>query len=188
MFTCWPGVTMRRSSCSPSRLILTSVCAARSPKFWLGLLSTTTTATEESGSRSSRVSDGLPSASTSSASAPARMSAPRLRETSISAAMAAAIAAAAHTYSIGMSGEKLIPKFTPVLLIAEPLEQRRHVDLVGLVVAGQRVHYDVDAGAKREFALARLAPHQWQRRLALGPCRPSASQVVRRDEDRGHAV
>ena len=57
-----------------------SVCFARSPKFWLGLLSTTTTATEVSGSRSSRVSDGLASASTSSASASARTSAPRLRD------------------------------------------------------------------------------------------------------------
>jgi hypothetical protein len=53
----------------------------RSPKFWLGLLSTTTTATEESGSRSSRVSDGLASARTISASPSARMVAPRLRET-----------------------------------------------------------------------------------------------------------
>ena len=42
---------------------------ARSPNSWLGLLSTTTTATEVSGSRSSRVSDGLASASTNSASA-----------------------------------------------------------------------------------------------------------------------
>ena len=41
-----------------------SVCALRSPKFWLGLLSTMTAATEGIGSRSSRVSDGLASAST----------------------------------------------------------------------------------------------------------------------------
>ena len=93
-----------------------SVWAARSPKFWLGLLSTTTTATEESGSRSSRVSDGFASASTSSARAAVRSRAPRLRETSIRRAIAAATAAAAHTYSVGMRGAKLIPKFTPVLL------------------------------------------------------------------------
>ncbi len=100
-----------------------SVCAARSPKFWLGLLSTTTTATEDSGSRSSRVSDGLARARTSSARAPVRISAPRLRDTSSSAAMAAASAAAAHTYSTGMKGEKLIPKFTraaPVLPCSLP--------------------------------------------------------------------
>src|SRR6516162_5866344 len=41
-------------------------------------------------------------------------------------------------------------------LLSQPFEQRRNVDLVGLVVAGERVHHDVDAGAEREFALARL--------------------------------
>ena len=68
-----------------------SACA-RSPKFWLGLLSTTTATTEDSGSRSSRVSDGLASASTISASASARTSAPRLRATSSSAASTTASA------------------------------------------------------------------------------------------------
>ena len=48
-----------------------SVCFVRSPKFWLGLLSTTTATTEDSGSRSSRVNDGLASASTIMASASA---------------------------------------------------------------------------------------------------------------------
>ena len=38
--------------------------------------------------------------------------------------------------------------------LSQPFEQRRNVDLVGLVVAGERVHHDVDAGAEREFALA----------------------------------
>ena len=32
--------------------------------------------------------------------------------------------------------------------LAEPFKQGRHMDLVGLVVAGQRVHHDVDAGPK----------------------------------------
>ena len=36
-----------------------SVCWARSPKFWLGLLSTMTAATDGIGSRSSRVSEGI---------------------------------------------------------------------------------------------------------------------------------
>src|SRR5262245_40820938 len=40
--------------------------------------------------------------------------------------------------------------------LSQPFEQRRNVDLVGLVVAGERVHHDVDAGAECEFALARL--------------------------------
>ena len=49
-----------------------SVCCVRSPNSWLGLLSMTTAATEVSGSRSSRVNDGLASASTNSASATMR--------------------------------------------------------------------------------------------------------------------
>ena len=58
-----------RPSRSATALRASSVCCVRLPKFWLGLLSTTTTATELSGWRSSRVSDGLESASTISASA-----------------------------------------------------------------------------------------------------------------------
>ena len=68
-----------RLSRSTSVARAASVCAVRSPKFWLGLLSTMTAATEGIGSRSSRVSDGLASASTISASAMARSGAPRLR-------------------------------------------------------------------------------------------------------------
>ncbi len=94
-----------------------SVWAARSPKFWLGLLSTTTTATEVRGSRSSRVSDGLASASTISASAPARIRAPRLRVSASNAATTAATAAAAQTNSIETRGEKLMPNDTMGFLL-----------------------------------------------------------------------
>ena len=68
-----------RPSRSASSARAVSVCFGRSPKFWLGLLSTTTATTEDSGSRSSRVNDGLASASTISASASARTAQPRLR-------------------------------------------------------------------------------------------------------------
>ena len=85
-----------RPSRSASAARAASVCFARSPKFWLGLLSTTTTATEVSGSRSSRVSDGLASASTNSASAMVRTKAPRLRPNTISSEITNAAAAAAH--------------------------------------------------------------------------------------------
>ena len=44
-----------------------------------------------------------------------------------------------------------------LMLLPEPFEQRRHMHLVGLVVAGQRIHHDVDAGAIGEFALALAA-------------------------------
>ena len=70
---------------------------ARSPNSWLGLLSITTAATEVSGSRSSRVSDGLASASTNSASASARISAPRLRANTSSSETTNATTTAAQT-------------------------------------------------------------------------------------------
>src|SRR5215471_17119588 len=73
-------------------------------------------------------------------------------------------------------------------LLPQPFEQRWNVDLVSLVVAGQGVHHDVDAGAEGEFTLARLAGHQRQHRLAIGTRRPSAGEIVRRDDDRGYAV
>ena len=75
-----------RPSRSASAARAASVCLVRSPKSWLGLLSTTTAATEVSGSRSSRVSEGLASASTNSASATARTQAPRLRASNSSSA------------------------------------------------------------------------------------------------------
>ena len=74
-----------------------SVCLARSPKSWLGLLSMITAATEGIGSRSSRVSDGFARASTISARATARTAAPRLRAKSSVADSKAASAKPAHT-------------------------------------------------------------------------------------------
>src|SRR5262249_58457113 len=74
-------------------------------------------------------------------------------------------------------------RYSLSLLLTEPLEQRRDVHLVGLVVAGQRVHHDVHAGAERELALPWLAADDWQHGLAVRPDRPGAGQVVRGDDD-----
>ena len=86
-----------RPSRSASSARAVSVCFRRSPKFWLGLLSTTTATTEDSGSRSSRVNDGLASASTIMASASARTAQPRLRAKASSATSTIASATAAHS-------------------------------------------------------------------------------------------
>src|SRR5580704_4905165 len=180
-----PGIWLSRST---TAVRAASVCCVRSPKFWLGLLSTTTTATEESGSRSSRVSDGLASASTTSPSASARIVAPRLRDTNSNSARMTAAATAAHNTGSATSGANAIPRFNISLLLPQSLEQRRHVHLIGFVIAGQRVHDDVDTGAERELALARLAFHHRQHGLAVGPRRPGAGQIVRGDDDGGHAV
>src|SRR3954452_10542763 len=60
--------------------------------------------------------------------------------------------------------------------LPEPFDQRRRVHLVGLVVAGERVHHDVDAGAEGEVALPRFARRQRQHRLAVGAQRPGAGE------------
>src|SRR5580700_6629135 len=190
----WPASTTRTSrpgmwlSRSTSAARAASVCCVRSPKLWLGLLSTTTTATELSGSRSSRVSDGLASASTTSASASARIVAPRLRDTNSNSARMTAAAMAAHKTGSATSGANAIPRFKIFLLLPQSLEQRRHVHLIGFVIAGQCVHDDVDAGAECKLALARLAFHHRKHGLAIGPRRPGAGEIVRGDDDRGHAV
>src|SRR6266699_4280174 len=72
--------------------------------------------------------------------------------------------------------------------LSQPFEQRRNVDLVGLVVAGERVHHDIYAGAEREFALARLGGDERQHGLAVLAHRPGAGRIVRGDDDRRYAV
>src|SRR5665811_2174352 len=42
-------------------------------------------------------------------------------------------------------GSSLLMVVSP--LLPQPLEQRRDMHLIGLVVAGERVHHDIDAGA-----------------------------------------
>src|SRR5580704_485856 len=180
-----PGIWLNRSTTAARAA---SVCCVRSPKFWLGLLSTTTTATDESGSRSSRVSDGLASASTTSPSASARIVAPRLRDTNSNSASTTAATMAAHNTGSATSGANAIPRFNISLLLPQTLEQRRHVHLIGFVIAGQRVHDDVDAGAERKLALARLALDHRQHGLAVGSRRPGAGEIVRGDDDRRHAI
>ena len=160
-----------------------SVCCVRSPKLWLGLLSTTTTATELSGSRCSRVSDGLASASTISASASVRIAAPRLRETNKQQRKQARRGNGRPQFRGADQRSERNTEVQCSLLLPQPLEQRRHVHLIRLVVAGERVHDDIDAGAERHFPLARLALDHRQHRLAVGPRRPGAGKVVRRNED-----
>src|SRR5207245_9136950 len=75
-----------------------------------------------------------------------------------------------------------------LLSLSQPLQQRRNMHLVRLVVAGERVRHDVDAGAEREIALARLGADERQHGLAIRPDRPGAGEVVRGDDDRGDAV
>src|SRR5262249_51519607 len=180
-----PGIFASRCANAPRTA---SVCSRRWPNPLPGLLARITTATEDSGWRSSRVNEGLASATTSSAKAKMRSGAPRLRTKSSSAASTTTAAQAAHTASTGTSGANAIPKSTEPILLAEPLEQRRDVHLIRLVIAGQRVHHDVDPRPEGELTLPRVAGNERQHRLAVGADRPGAGKIVGSDQDRGHAV
>src|SRR5947207_4703621 len=72
--------------------------------------------------------------------------------------------------------------------LPESLEQGRHMDLVGLVVAGQRVHDDVNAGAESHLALALAAGHHRIERLVAIVARPGRGEIVGGDEDRADPV
>src|SRR6185312_781560 len=127
-------------SVSTSASCAFAVSWLRVPKFWLGLLSITTAATDDNGSRSSRVKEGLASASRISASAATRTAAPRARPNSRTAAITTIAASAIHSTMVGTRGVNAMPYC--MSLLSQPFDQGRRVHLVGLVVAGQRVHHD----------------------------------------------
>ncbi len=110
-----PASTTRTSSpliffsVSTSASCALAVSWLRVPKFWLGLLSITTAATEDSGSRSSRVKEGLASASRISASAATRTAAPRERPSSSSTAIATIAASAIQSTIVGTRGVNAMP-------------------------------------------------------------------------------
>ena len=79
----------------------------------------------------------------------------RARQSGRSAAITTIAASAIHS-TIGRNEGRERDAVLHALL-PQAFDEGRHVDLIGLVVAGQRVHHDVDAGAEGEFALARLA-------------------------------
>src|ERR1700761_3026505 len=71
---------------------------------------------------------------------------------------------------------------------SQPLKNVLRMNLVRLVVAGERVHDQVDSAAQREFALSRSAGNQWIERASVGVFRPRPRKIVRGDDDRGNAV
>src|SRR5262245_51633164 len=72
--------------------------------------------------------------------------------------------------------------------LSKPFEDRRHVYLVRLVVAGQRIHDDVDAEAIGHLALALAARRHWKHGLAQLVGRPGGGIIVAADQHTGNAV
>lgn len=62
------------------------------------------------------------------------------------------------------------------------------MDLVGLVVAGQHIHHDIDAGTVGIFALRFIGRHGWQYRYAVVVDRPGAGEIIAGDQDRRNAI
>ena len=121
-----------------------AVRSARSPMRWEAVASSARITMSGRGSRSSVWSDGPASASTSAAAARARSHQPGRPRQSASSAAARARALSATTSAQGKAGSKTMLR---VMLLSQPVEQGRHVDLVGFVVARQHVHHEVDAEA-----------------------------------------
>src|SRR5207244_6271927 len=105
---------------------------------------------------------------------------------------APASAAMIHHASNGAAASvKALPLIAAIIApisLTEPLEDRRHVHLVGLVVAGQHIHDQVDAEAQRHFALRLAARHHREGRPALAVDGPGAGPIVAADDDAGDAV
>src|SRR5687767_9755605 len=72
--------------------------------------------------------------------------------------------------------------------LAQPFQDRRHVHLIGFVVAGQRIHDDVDAEAKGHLALPLAAGRHREQGLAEFVGRPGSGIIVAADQDSGNAV
>src|SRR5579862_7677198 len=70
----------------------------------------------------------------------------------------------------------------------QTLEQRRRVDLIGLVVAGQGVHHDIDAEAERHFPLIVAAGRNVGELPPLVVDGPRSRPVVAADDHRRHAI
>src|SRR5438270_10383279 len=76
----------------------------------------------------------------------------------------------------------------PARSLTEPLQDRRYVHLVGLVVAGQHVHDEIDAKAQRHLALRLTAWHHGIGRPALAVDGPGAGPVIAADNDTGDTI
>ena len=62
------------------------------------------------------------------------------------------------------------------------------MNLVSLVVSGQGIHHDVDAGAEGHFALAVIAGDHGVKRIAVVIHGPGRGIVIAADDDGTHAI
>ena len=71
---------------------------------------------------------------------------------------------------------------------SEPFQNVFRVNLVGFVVACERVHDQIDAATQSKFALARASGNQWIKRATVCVLGPRRREIVRGDDDRRNTV
>src|SRR6185437_10242687 len=76
----------------------------------------------------------------------------------------------------------------PPRSLTEPLQDRRYVHLVGLVVAGQHVHDEIDSKAQRHLTLRLPARHDRISRPALAVDGPGPGPIIAADNDAGDTI
>ena len=105
-----------------------------------------------SGSRVSRTSSGLLSAAKRNAKASSRSQPPRARRT-IAASATADLPRPATTTARAPDAARSRSRGSSRCLMSHALEQCGNMHLVGLVIAGERIHHHIDAKAHRQLAL-----------------------------------
>ena len=70
----------------------------------------------------------------------------------------------------------------------QPFDDVLGVDLIGFVIAGQRVHDEIDAAPQCELALPTSAGNERKQRTTVGVAGPRCGQIVGDDDDGGDAV
>src|SRR5215510_7074251 len=115
-----------------------------------------------------------------------RSAAPRRKRQNRTASRTAPTPASPHKTGHGTNGMNSIDQLMASL--SQALEQGRDVHLVGLVVAGERVHHDVNAGAERHLALNLAAGNRRIDRAVAFVERPGSGEIVGGNDNRAHAV
>ena len=70
----------------------------------------------------------------------------------------------------------------------EAFQKVAYMNLVGFVIAGERVHHQIDTPAQGEFVLALPARRQRIEAVAVGVAGPARREIVGGDDDRREAV
>src|SRR5476651_2105943 len=164
----------------------------RSPIAIESLSSTTTRATSAIGLRFSSTSAGLASAASTTAMAPSRHNVPRAPARSPSSTsttpMPPSTASTVHETSGSNATDTADVMFIVPPSSSQPLHDVLDMDLVVLVVAGQRMHHEIAAEAERHLALRLAARRHRHQAAAALVGRPGAGIVVGADHDGGDAV